>query len=89
MMAPPSTGSKPAVCAESAGSALLIAVVGAIVFASVFVVVEGLIDQGDELTERLHEAQSEISGLLEQSDVQDLVARQRPRASSSRLSSHS
>ncbi|MGI9622412.1 MAG: AI-2E family transporter, partial [Acidimicrobiales bacterium] len=58
---------------RSLGSVILILVIAAVLVGALTVVVVGVIDQSDELTERFNEAQDEVETIIEDSQFNELV----------------
>ena len=54
---------------RSVGAVAMILVTGALIWGSLAIVIIGLADQADELTERFDQAQQELKDLIDQSDV--------------------
>ena len=55
------------------GAAIMIVVVGAVIAGAAAIVVLGVVDQTDEISDRLTEAQAEVKDYIDQSDVGDYV----------------
>lgn len=68
---------------RSAGAIVMILVTAVLIWGSLAIVIVGLADQADELSERFDEAQQELTELLEQSDVSGFIDRLRDSADDS------
>ncbi|MDH3679907.1 MAG: AI-2E family transporter [Acidimicrobiia bacterium] len=62
---------------RSIGALAMIAVTAVLIWGSIAIVIVGVADQTDELTERFDQAQREVNDLIEQSNAADLVDRLR------------
>lgn len=60
---------------RAVGSAIMIAVVGVVITSAAAIVVLGVVDQTDEISDRLTEAQAELKDTIDQSDIGDYVDR--------------
>jgi predicted PurR-regulated permease PerM len=58
---------------RSVAAIMMIFITGVLIWGSLVIVIIGLADQADELTERFDQAQQEVNDLLEQSDVAAFV----------------
>lgn len=65
---------------RSAGAIVVLLAITLAIWGAIAVVVIGVIDQADELSERIDEAQVEINNLIRQSDFNDLVEQIRQNA---------